>query len=330
MIETEYVLRPKMVRWHNPDLLAKILEAAKTPLEMTHEVLLWRGFLALKHEDCLYLSAGSHEADIDLLRGFLRIERLNPPRYKERIQSGPWRDDVQMDVCCKIKPTENKNILLHLLSSSYKPSGMIGAGDYVRGPGENHKFGRRVPVVILDPGVALLTKVLPLLRLEVWCSCDGHDKKTPPEIGFSGIGDIRWARVALPQFLPPGDPFIDRWTMRQGATWNDRTWYLSPYGCADDAESVYNHFSGVQRLCRNIINCHWDRWGNYQPHRSMATRAREVCGPKRQWETLNCWEKPDNYIFSEEHRSSIFYLPKFEEEHEMRAIRHGYPGRLYW
>lgn len=306
----------KMDRWNSEELLDRILGSETTPLGMTREILLWRGFLAITHGDDLYLSRGSHEEDITLLKQYLEVEPVNPD------QCTP--DGTPLDVCCRVIPTDNKRTLLRLLSGSFKSTGMIGSSDFVRGPGENKKFGRRVPVVWLDPGVALLTKILPFLRLEVWYSCEGHDRQSSPEIRFMKKEDLRWARVSLPQFLPPGDPTIQSWTLKESEGWGGATWYLDSYGCSDDAEAVYNHFWKIQRFCRNVLNSHWDEYGCYNPIHSLAFQARNTCGTKWRWGTSDCWTDPSTYLFSEEHAQSTFELPRYEEIHKIQKVRCGH------
>ncbi len=350
------VVNEKRLRWKNPELLEKILETAETPLDMTLEVLLWRGFMAFKHDGGLYLNVGSHEDDLEFLEKYLPVERLpDRPNYRERVRRGlapddRWpryrrnaayrredeafsyltvRSDVMMDACCKVEPTGNKFTLGRILGSPIYPTGLIGPYDCIRGPGENMRFGRRVPVGILDPGVALLTKLMPLLRLQVWYSCEGHDSRSGPEISFSSAADLRLARAVLPQFLPPNDGFVREWKMEQGTSWSSYVWRPFTWGCDNDAESVYNKFKDVLRFCKSIINSHWDHFGNYRPYQSKAACARLLGGDKRRWEKRDCWDDPKEFVFSKEHAQNGFELPEFVETHPPKTIYRFRSARTY-
>ncbi len=327
----------KMQRWGNQELFHRILQGATTPLEMTLEILLWRGFLATAHNNKLYLATGSHIEDLALLRRFLKVKELPvvPRRHRTDAARASLydadEDTIRNHVCCRIEPTGDMRVLYRILTGTFRSTGMIGSADFSRGPGETRNFGRRVPVVWLDPGVALLTKALPLLKLEVWYSCEGHPNRKGnedpdhqlPEVRFSSIADLRWARAALPQFLPPGDAFVKRWRMRQGTGWSDISWFTETHDRRDDPEAVYNRFWDIQRLCRNILDSHWDEQGRFNLERSLAFRARMTCGNKANWAAPDCWDNPERYLFSREHIHNSMTLPRYEEILPPRTINRG-------
>ncbi|MCK5861242.1 MAG: hypothetical protein KAH38_02070 [Candidatus Hydrogenedentes bacterium] len=306
-------MEDKMIRWRNEELLERILENETTAIGMTRKILLWRGFLTTTHEGTLCLDQGSHLEDISLLQKFLPIETVDSHECTP--------DGTPLDIFCRITPTKDKKILRSLLSNTFKYTGRIGNSDFIKSRVENRDFGRRVPVIWLDPGVALLTKVLPLLRLEVWWSCEGHDPETPPEIRFATAADLQWARVALPQFLPPNDPFVQCWALKNGKSWGSLTWHLDKQGCRDNAEACYTYFSRIQKLCRNIMDSYWDEDGCYNPLNSLANRARQYGGEWKRWDNNNYRNNPKNYVFSEEHARNTFDLPHYEEaEGEQQRI----------
>jgi len=83
------------------------------------------------------------------------------------------------------------------------------------------EFGTMMPVAALDPGVALLVKVLAWHGVGTIDSCEGHgwrrsgdDKKDTPHISFLGEHHGQWGRFLLGEGLPnpalrPKHEFID-------------------------------------------------------------------------------------------------------------------------
>ena len=90
-------------------------------------------------------------------------------------------------------------------------NGMTGRNDW--GPGLrfsewNHfrkvRWGPRIPVRVLEPGVALLVKTLPLIRVWTWLSCDGHGDGKEPFICALDMHYFRWLRGVMRHITPAG------------------------------------------------------------------------------------------------------------------------------
>lgn len=58
------------------------------------------------------------------------------------------------------------------------------------------RFGARVPVVLLDPGIALFVRTLPLVGVLTTYSCSGHLKDSP-HVGIRGDYHLQWLRCIL-------------------------------------------------------------------------------------------------------------------------------------
>lgn len=303
-------------------LFERALQGVDGPLEQTLEVLLWRGFLVMKQENALYLSAGSHQDDIELLRRFLHLQDDRDNGSFPMVRGVHTCDSEQAvapsaDTWMRIRPTEDCRTLYRLFA--YPPHNHMTAPFTYGAPIRNEyswrvfrhmRYGVKSPVKHLDPGIALLVKALPLLGLYTVMSCDGHTEK-PPEIYFLSRYHLLWARVALPQFLPEGDPFVKQWIFKcedEDKGWLSYQWLLAPNGCGEDPDAQYALYANIQRVARNILYSYWDEEGNYTRDKGLACDAREckkrLTGPK---DLLN----PEYYVFSKDHDRN-FELPYLE------------------
>jgi len=92
---------------------------------------------------------------------------------------------------------------------------------------DRFRWGPRVPVGCLDPGVALLVKVLPLVHVWTWLSCDGHGQGKAPFICACNEHYFRWLRGVMrhitPRHLQEGWQFEE--AVEKG---HDCRWTLGP------------------------------------------------------------------------------------------------------
>lgn len=204
------------------------------------------------------------------------------------------------DVLAEIEPTEDEDLLHRLLVT---PPIIIWLCSANTIPGETGtdwesflrtRFGRKVPVEVLDPGIALLVKTLPLLGLDTVMSCEGH---MPGEIKGSILGEwygeasehddnvptvnflskyhLKWAQRVVPQFLPESDPFITQWTFEEEPGWSGCQWRLAPAGSITNSDKKFEVFKNIQRLARGILENHWNAEGCYDPENSLVHKLRD-------------------------------------------------------
>ena len=236
------------------ELYDRVLQRTDDPIERSKEVLLWRGFPVKREGDTLYLAKGVHPYDIAMLE-----------RFTDVIEE----DNRTLDTCARIMPFARERRAFALFSARSR-NGMTGPFDW-GGHVEDDwaafhrlRFGVKVPVKHLDPGIALLVKILPLLGLHTVMSCDGHTEKAPI-IHFMSEYHWKWAQVALPQFLPMDDAFVRQWTFKEDDRgWLKHQWLLASGGCGPDIEAQYALYANIQRLCRSIM------------FSGLAPRARET------------------------------------------------------
>ena len=88
-------------------------------------------------------------------------------------------------------------------------NGMTGRDDWTvrsRLRGNQHfdtfRWGPKVPVRCLEPGVALLVKVLPLVHVWTWLSCDGHGEGKAPFICARDEHYFLWLRGIMRHITP--------------------------------------------------------------------------------------------------------------------------------
>jgi len=93
------------------------------------------------------------------------------------------------------------------------------------GPFLRCKFGPKVPVSVLDPGIALLVKALPLIGARSVCSCDGHRNGNMPQIELCDRFHVRWLRGVM-RFITP-DSLQDDWQFEESRReWSSNRWIV--------------------------------------------------------------------------------------------------------
>ena len=171
-----------------PGLLERLTKQEEEGHDLLLESLLWRGFLVGRDADGeLGLYRGSHEQDSGTLRRCGLTTR--------DISTGEW--------CALIDSLDDPitpNVEQRLLDTPPKQSGMIGA--LMQNENESSffrcQYGAKVPTAYLDPGIALMVKVLPVCGLRTVHSCQGrHAANRPawPEINFHSKYDLKWATM---------------------------------------------------------------------------------------------------------------------------------------
>ena len=290
-------------------LYAKALEGVRKGLDRTREVLLWRGFLVMQIGNKLFLSVGSPREDLMMLRHFNMNIRVLPGRHPfpgHRPTAALSDQDISFskDILAEIEPTEDEELLYRLFVTSPVTMGMCGPEEFSGwtrrdwGTFKRLRFGRKVPVEVLDPGVALIVKILPLLGLDTVLSCEGHSpgeikgwrsrysfdeqfrnaekhNDTVPTVSLMSEYHREWARQVLPLFLAEDDPFIKQWTFETHFGNLGYNWRMAPAGSIYNLETKYEALKQIQRLARRILDSHWDTRGHYDPENSLARRIRD-------------------------------------------------------
>ena len=67
---------------------------------------------------------------------------------------------------------------------------------------KEYKYGPKVPVAVLEPAVALLVKVLPLIGVRSVFSCDGNARGEVPRIHVYDQHHLRWLRGVMRHLTP--------------------------------------------------------------------------------------------------------------------------------
>ena len=149
------------------------------------ECLLWRGFLAELKDGTAWLLRGSHDDDIHLLEQCgLECQVINDP---------------ECIYLAEIQAPENPDVLRNVFFSQ-EQNGMVGAPDGDEehlGIDENfesfrQRHGDKVATRHLDPGIALLIKVLPSCGVFTVMSCQGHNDVDGPKIWVRSQWDSSW------------------------------------------------------------------------------------------------------------------------------------------
>jgi hypothetical protein len=232
--------------------ISEIYEHAANKIEVVETILRWRGFLVKKKGEKIFLSAGSHYQDISLL-GEYGIYTQNFSQSEDGFNSEILNPD-RLDMNCLSE--------LFQLPSSHR--GFTGPGDFGGLCSKNWNtfqrcaFGVKVPVKYLDPGIALLVKVMPLLGLHTVMSCDEH-LDSSPIIYFKSKYHLNWAKVVLLQYgwkynLPDG---------YNSSSWLGFPWKLFDYGIKCEfgnpteewqLRNIYLQYSHIQDFCKYIMN----------------------------------------------------------------------------
>ena len=203
------------------------------------ECLLWRGFLAVLKDDQVRLLRGSPQDDLQLLEACGLV-----------IQSAP---DAFDEYAAVIGATDNDDVLRKVFRSQTN-NGMAGPPlvNETYSSFKNCKFGSKVPVNHLDPGVALLVKALPAASVCTVMSCDGH-YQAPPRIWMRTTWDLRWSQHVLSNIA-----------QTLGIAANDQPWSFTDKGndwCnyylewnTTPTTDWFELFSQIQQFARNLLN----------------------------------------------------------------------------
>ncbi len=242
---------------YSKDLFDTVVKnTAGNKIKLVEQILRWRGFLVQKRDERILLSIGSPYEDIILLKEYgIKIKSL----YEQHKYGfgAEIIDPEKLDM-------EGLSELFQLPGIN----GMTGPGDFGGMWLENNwknfqecAFGVKVPVKYLDPGIALLVKVMPLLGLHTVMSCDGH-LENPPVIYFRSKYHFNWAKVILPQCgwyswsgnLPDGyDP----------SSWIGFSWKIFNRGIGNNYGSpteewqrhnIYFKYQNIQTFCEHIMD----------------------------------------------------------------------------
>jgi hypothetical protein len=165
--------------------------------ELVHEALLRRGYPVLHERGALWMPRGPHQGDLAHLGEHLDVVAVvEHPRYRARIElggRGAW--EVAVGVL-SIPSTYMSR------GGVFRPWHMPGSeeGRWRRYREQHHGH----PAVVgcdghrggLDLGVALVTKVLPIVGVSTSGSCDGHAER-PMYLGFTTVWDGVWCRAVL-------------------------------------------------------------------------------------------------------------------------------------
>lgn len=233
------------------ELFEQVLMGINDSCERTRIILLWRGFLVRRENNAIFLCTGSAKGDLEMLQDFgfpVRPIQNHPDNSAEILDPGAIDDEV----------------LFRLFNHSRWPrlGGPFGIDvnfDQDWDTFQRRKFGAKLPVGLLDPGIALLVKVLPVLGLHVIDACDGHLAHAP-WIRFLSEYHLSWARLVLPMFTADGG-FKHQWRFRC-EEWNSRRWdfpyeigmwHLGAEGCGDSLQKRIELYGRTQGLAVNIM-----------------------------------------------------------------------------
>ncbi|MBI4024852.1 MAG: hypothetical protein HY360_07700 [Verrucomicrobia bacterium] len=155
------------------------------------ESLLWRGFLAVKQGERILLSRGSPREDLETMQECgLHLRRLRGRKWSAEVSLPPKTDAAALFESIRNLPAANH---------------MTGPSDFgFMNRNENSfrrcKYGPRVPVECLDPGIALFVKTMPMCGIRTVMSCQGHpDSPNPkdakgPIVWVFSYWDLHWAQ----------------------------------------------------------------------------------------------------------------------------------------
>jgi hypothetical protein len=249
------IQRPPNSSGYDQALFDRVLRGLKDAVDRVRTILLWRGFLVRREGNSLFLCTGSAEADAQFLQSQgIGVQRIttHEKNYSEILNPNAIPDALLYQVfSC---PAEGS-----VLGGPFRHGGIVNQtwGAFVR-----CRFGVEVPVCVLDSGIALLVKVLPLLGLHTEESCDGH-LVNPPWIRFMSEHHLNWARLVLkPLFSSPEDEFVlgwefltEPWTAPRWDLQHDTgLWLLGAGGCGKSVGGRFRLYSAIQRLAVRIMD----------------------------------------------------------------------------
>lgn len=237
---------PPRTSGYDRDLFERVLMGMNDPIEQLKTILLWRGFLARRDEAGVFLCTGSADGDVEML------QQLGVA--VQRIEGHP-------ENCAEILATHSitDEVLFRIFSHPpiYGMSGMYDFSGVVNHDWQtflNCKYGAKVPVAVLEPGIALLVKALPLIGLHTAESCDGHLSK-PTMIRFISKHHWNWAKLILPLFTDNCVDFARGWVFAPSETYGEvtRAWFLGQNGCGESLEQRFQLYTFIHRLAMNIM-----------------------------------------------------------------------------
>jgi hypothetical protein len=220
--------------------------------ERVRSILRWRGFLVGRGDnERLFLLTGSVLGDLEfLLRNGFEVQRITGEEgyYAEIRHADSIPDTILFQVF-----NHAPQSLVHgpfKTELTYKQNWTTF---------KKRRFGAKTPVEMLDPGIALLVKVLPLIGVHVIGACDGHLCE-PPYIRLLSTHHLNWARLILRMFAPTEKSFeafachlvfnLDRCG---GFPENIGVWRLATKGCGNELQVRFNLYESIQRLASSII-----------------------------------------------------------------------------
>ena len=122
---------------------------------------------------------------------------------------------------------------------------MSGPFDY---PVRNNKAS--VPLVFLDPGIALLVKVLPLFGIRTLYSCNGHLRENP-FLCFESYEDLDEMTQVLNNLLPR-EVVQEKFIFKRSYGWMDIR--LELVTIQDHPESHYEAYMLATQIGKKLLN----------------------------------------------------------------------------
>jgi hypothetical protein len=117
----------------------------------------------------------------------------------------------------------------------------------------NCAYGAKVPVRVLDPGIALLVKVLPAIGARTVYSCDGHVEE-PPSVRFFSRYDLSWVQMVFASLFE-GDHVQETWHFNEeGEGWMRFVWRWGNGGPGMFLDARYSLFADIQRVARVMFD----------------------------------------------------------------------------
>lgn len=231
-----------------------IKQRVSCSLSLLFEALLWRGFLAILHNNRIFLARGSHYSDLKVLSCIdglqiiesedstvaaeVKIQRNSDPLYiAKTIISLPHHDHTMCAVSV---------------------NGFWGAPTWSNY--KKMKWGAKCPVCptenihephahnALDTGVALLVKALPLARVATTYSCDGHGERGA-DVWFYYLWDELWSRAI---FSVLGGE--EKFSCNSSWEWKQKKLRINPNPPQLDGNSCLLMFYDIQKFSRALMD----------------------------------------------------------------------------